>query len=85
MQLVENLFVKKILYKICSPVWILTGHVIFKLFYNQIYQLKTTIYLVQIFVFSCLVVLVVVCYVIGCLHNSISVDKSSLEEKTNIC
>ena len=41
MQLVENLFVKKILYKICSPVWILIGHVIFKLFYNQIYQLKT--------------------------------------------
>jgi hypothetical protein len=46
--LVENLFVKIILKKICSPIWMLFQpmrgeefHVIFKHCYNQIYQLKT--------------------------------------------
>ena len=49
----ENLFVKKnILQDLLSSLnavistnerhWIITGHVIFKLCYNQIYQLKTT-------------------------------------------
>ena len=51
--MVENLFVKKnplqdLLSSLNAVIstnernWILTGHVIFKLRYNQIYQLKTT-------------------------------------------
>ena len=47
--MVENLFVKKDLLSSLNALiltneknWILTGHVIFKLSYNQIYQLKTT-------------------------------------------
>ena len=51
--MVENLFVKKnpLQYLLSSlnavistneRIWILTGHVISKLCYNQIYQLKTT-------------------------------------------
>ena len=54
LSLVENLFVKKdplqdLLSSLNAVIstnernWILTGHVIFKLCYSQIYQLKTTI------------------------------------------